>query len=78
MLHATRRQTNETQIISVTEMINKRTSNMYPPIPKQFSFTLKLSMYKLKSIGKIIPPCLTPFVTQKLVEHVLPQRIDIF
>ena len=24
-------------------------------------------MYKLKSIGKIIPPCLTPFVTQKHV-----------
>ena len=50
---------------------------MYPPIPEQLSFRLKLSMYKLKSIGEIIPPCLTPFVTQKLVKHVLPQLTNI-
>ena len=37
---------------------------MYPPIPEQLRFRLKSSMYKLKSIGEIIPPCLTPFVTQ--------------
>ena len=57
-------------------MINERVP-MYPPIPEQLSFRLKSSMYKLKSIGEIIPPCLTPFVTQKLVEHVLPQRTNI-
>ena len=51
---------------------------MYPPIPEQLSFTLKSSMYKLKNIGEIILPCLTPFLTQKLVEHVLPQRTNIF
>ena len=50
---------------------------MYPPIPEQLSFRLKSSMYKLKSIGEIIPPCFTPFVTQKLVEHVLSQRTNI-
>ena len=43
---------------------------MYPPIPEQLSDKLKSSMYKLKSIGDIIPPCLAPFVTQKLTEHV--------
>ena len=51
---------------------------MYSPIPEQLSFRLKLSMYNLKSIGEIIPPCLTPFVTQKLVEHVLPKRTNAF
>ena len=51
--------------------------HMYPPIPEQLSFRLKSSMYKLKSIDEIIPPCLTPFVTHKLVEHVLPQRTNI-
>ena len=35
MLHATGRQTNKTQIIGVTQMINK----------KQLIFTLKSSMY---------------------------------
>ena len=51
---------------------------MYPPIPKQLSFRLKSPMYKLKNIGEIIPPCLTPVATKKLVEHVLPLRTALF
>ena len=51
--------------------------SMYPPIPDQLSIKLKSFMYKLKSIGEIIPLCLTPFVTQKLVEHVSSQCTNI-
>ena len=57
-------------------MINERSSYV-SPIPEQLSFRLKSSMYKLKSIGEIIPPRLTQFATQKLVEHVLYQRTNI-
>ena len=50
---------------------------MYPLIPEQLSVKLKSFMYRLKSIGDIIPPGLTPFITQKLTEHVSPQRTNI-
>ena len=50
---------------------------MYPPIPEQVNLKLKSPMYKLRRIGDIIPPCLTPFVTQNLTEHVSPQRKNI-
>ena len=56
-------------------MINKK-SYVYLQIREQLSLKLKSSMYKSKSIGEII--CLTPFATQKLMEHVLPQRTNIF
>ena len=38
---------------------------MYAPILEQLSVELKSSMYKLNSIGEIIPPWLTPFLPQK-------------
>ena len=42
---------------------------MYPPIAEQFS--LKSSIYQLKNIDYVIPPGLTPFVTQKIKSRAL-------
>ena len=47
-------------------MINKRSSYMYvSPIPEHLSPKFWTSMFQLKNIRETLPPCLTPFVTQK-------------
>ena len=42
---------------------------MHLIMQEQLSIKPKSSMYKLNSICEVIPPCLTPVATPKLVEH---------